>query len=698
MTTVIDELVLQLKLDPSTWAPGERKALQSLRDLEAYAQRSGRKVEQAGSNVAQYFRFVEAPIASLRAKFEQLAQVTVKPQKNLNDIAVQARRTGTSVEAGALTATAGVRALGIAGLAALTMITALGKAMEFAARTSQRVFGTSVGAATAGIGVQQFTAISQALYRSGNVPQAQTQGWLAQYRIAQEQAKVGRPEQAIALNTTLAQLGAGVDVFSDRPEQAFYKIAQRFSRLNPSEATGQGALAGLSPELALALRSAGGNLPGMVRAEEYRATTEGQSDSARKLLQAQNDLANSWDALSRKLNEDIAPGLAKFDTWLARIIEKLTPIDVERAAVSTAAGMALPGAGIFSWPLAWLRKKIAGQTPTLSDASSPWATGPTGQANQAAPNDAYFNYGSIGGGPATARRYGSPAEGVTAVRDLLQRNYGGMTLRQMVHKYAPGSDNNDEALLTRRLAGWMGMSSDAVPNVNDPETMRRLVHSFIANEHGGVYPMGLRPGDIDRALGQQGNAAGTDPSLDRAMQFSMGRLPAGYTARMTSGLSAGHAPGSEHHTGMAEDWQIYDPSGNPIPNRGGASPLYQQAAVRAMAWLMVHDPEKAKRFAWGGHFETSAGSGVSDDMHFGVGYGPRGQIGDIYAEHRQALAMIQSGELKGLEGGSVDNSRETNVSIANINVHTNTSNPLKHGGAIASVLNRTVTQANSGLN
>ena len=57
---------------------------------------------------------------------------------------------------------------------------------------------------------------------------------------------------------------------------------------------------------------------------------------------------------------------------------------------------------------------------------------------------------------------------------------------------------------------------------------------------------------------------------------------------------------------------------------------------------MKTNPELAKKFAWGGHFETSAGSGVADLMHYDLG-GPRGRFGDPLGERADAARLAALG-------------------------------------------------------
>ena len=138
-------------------------------------------------------------------------------------------------------------------------------------------------------------------------------------------------------------------------------------------------------------------------------------------------------------------------------------------------------------------------------------------------------------------------------------------------------------------------------------------------------------------------AAGVRPQLTAAMsQAFKSVLPEGYTAKLTSGVREGN-PNSQHYTGNAEDWQIFDPKGKPISNRGAdTTGLYRAAAVAGLANLMQTNPELAKKFAWGGHFETEAGSGVADLMHYDLG-GARGRFGDPLGERANAARLAALG-------------------------------------------------------
>jgi len=118
--------------------------------------------------------------------------------------------------------------------------------------------------------------------------------------------------------------------------------------------------------------------------------------------------------------------------------------------------------------------------------------------------------------------------------------------------------------------------------------------------------------------------AGVDPRLIEAMRAASGSLPSGYTLRSTSGFRRGDP--RFHGRGMASDWQIIDPSGRPIPNRGeDTTGLYGRLARVAYGHLLKNHPDLAKRFAWGGTFAIPGKPRTADIMHYDIG-GERGRL------------------------------------------------------------------------
>lgn len=347
---MIDALIVELSLDAKKFTDGQKQAIESLRQTERQATQSTGRIAQSGSGLVAFFRGVEHPVAALRHHFETLATSTIRPRQGLADLAAQGRRTGAGVEAGALAGAAGLRALGIAGAVAFVTITALDKTMKAAGESAKNVFSTSVLAGAAGMGIQRTSAISQALLKGGNVPEAETQGWLAEMRQWQQHLRL--TGQGAERLTPLTQVGAGIAGMTDTPEQMLVKMARSFAGLTTDEAIARGALANLSAAASLELRRQGADLPASVAAARQTAVTRLDSEAARNLTDAQNRLSTAWDKLTRTVYDYLDPAFAKLTDWITWLIggqDRLLNGDaLERAR----------GAGTFTGPetiWAWFR-------------------------------------------------------------------------------------------------------------------------------------------------------------------------------------------------------------------------------------------------------------------------------------------------------------------------------------------------------
>jgi hypothetical protein len=169
-----------------------------------------------------------------------------------------------------------------------------------------------------------------------------------------------------------------------------------------------------------------------------------------------------------------------------------------------------------------------------------------------------------------------------------------------------------------------------------------------------------RPADREREAGKRASAAAQLYAASPELQPSGGRidisaakgvneamvnaqaaamneiLPPGYTARITSGER--EEAGSQHALGKAADWQIMDPQGQPLRNRGTENyEMYRKWAVATRAHLMVTNPELAAVYSWGGHFGTALGGGGEEDLMHGDIGGMRGaRYGGQQAEFADA--------------------------------------------------------------
>lgn len=326
MTTIIDRLVVELGFDTSRLPEDQKRAVDQLRGLEEASDRAGRRVSQTGTSVSQAFRGLEHPIQALRGHLERLADASHAPRQALQAVGSQARRTGLEVEDAGKAGAAGFRVLGVAGLAALGTLKAIQGALTSAAASAQHVFGVGIEAAGAGMTTKEFSAVGNALFKSGNVPVADTQGWLVRWRQAQLQAQLGHPEEAVALQQALAIGGVDANVFTDTPEAGLEAVARQLHGLSPDRRRAVGETLGMSPAMAQAAGAAGPDLPRLIAEARRNALNGGDKDVADRMLEAQNDLTAALDRLYTTIHDDLAPPLIAFEKFLTGEVNDLNAI------------------------------------------------------------------------------------------------------------------------------------------------------------------------------------------------------------------------------------------------------------------------------------------------------------------------------------------------------------------------------------
>ncbi len=140
---------------------------------------------------------------------------------------------------------------------------------------------------------------------------------------------------------------------------------------------------------------------------------------------------------------------------------------------------------------------------------------------------------------------------------------------------------------------------------------------------------------IPASPGRNPNIAKVDHRLVEIMAAAAQHLPAGYRVTVNEGYNpAGHVPKSQHHQAGkgALDLQIWGPDGGKIPNRGkDTTGMYTQLARYGYGEMLARYPELKGKFAFGGTFGTTRGSGVPDLMHFDIG-GERGTLGPYVSQ------------------------------------------------------------------
>lgn len=150
MATIIDSLIVTLSLDPKGFDDSQKRATESLRQMERVA------------------RAAQTP---------------------LNDLGQQARRTGTSVAAGATIGTTALKNLAIAGGEAFTALKTVEGVIGSIAQATERGAAVSRAAWMIGLpgGTRQLDALIQAVEETAHVPQGTSLNLLNSYqqRIAE---------------------------------------------------------------------------------------------------------------------------------------------------------------------------------------------------------------------------------------------------------------------------------------------------------------------------------------------------------------------------------------------------------------------------------------------------------------------------------------------------------------------------------
>lgn len=170
------------------------------------------------------------------------------------------------------------------------------------------------------------------------------------------------------------------------------------------------------------------------------------------------------------------------------------------------------------------------------------------------------------------------------------------------------------------LRDAIGGAITSVTNAGD-----RATEGARANRAEMDAALATRGGGRFYTEGMEKNTEGLK-RLSDILEMAAKSLPEGFSVVATSGIRKGSG-GSLHTSGNAVDVQIVDANGNRLPNKGpvGSDAGYYQTLAKA-AYNANQSLYPGAPLTWGGRFETSAGSGMADWMHFDVGQ-DRGRFG-----------------------------------------------------------------------
>jgi hypothetical protein len=176
MATVLDELVVSLKLDTSGFADGQRRALDAFAKLKQSAQTSTQSIGQTtAAGLHEY----------LGAIHKELQDVNI----GLLAMAGQSRRTGEGIKGGADTGAIGLKNLATAATAAVAAIATVHATISGLADASGRAAQTTRAAWAANLDPRQLSAIQQYAFQEGNVDFGTTQATLTGFESKRQAYK-----------------------------------------------------------------------------------------------------------------------------------------------------------------------------------------------------------------------------------------------------------------------------------------------------------------------------------------------------------------------------------------------------------------------------------------------------------------------------------------------------------------------------
>lgn len=112
---------------------------------------------------------------------------------------------------------------------------------------------------------------------------------------------------------------------------------------------------------------------------------------------------------------------------------------------------------------------------------------------------AIFWRGETAGNDRGFESFDKPEDGIRAIAVLVQnyqKKYGLNTVRGIINRYAPPTENNTSAYVAA-VASALDVSPDAALNLSDPDTLLALVTAIIKHENGRViYAQGMIAGAI----------------------------------------------------------------------------------------------------------------------------------------------------------------------------------------------------------
>ncbi len=329
MTTIIDELVVSLRLDSTQFTAAQRNAISSLRGFDQQVQGTTRNIGGSASELRGYFAAIENPIAALKAAFIDIAAGSRKSREenkaSLTTLSGQARRSGEAVRAGALSGAEGFTAMAAAGLAAVAAIKAVQMAMTEVHETATKTAQFGRAAYYTGLGTRegyQWLGGLTGYGRTRGISESTTTGALNQFEQARSQFREFGTGPFAEMAIAFGRLGIPFD--QNAPlQQILPQIANAIAGQHGPEAQLYAGMVGLGPILNM-LQPGGAALNQGIARYSSLAPTADEIRAAGQFEAALGDLENHFEKLHRQIMQDLAPALVTLMGTLTQIIDFFT--------------------------------------------------------------------------------------------------------------------------------------------------------------------------------------------------------------------------------------------------------------------------------------------------------------------------------------------------------------------------------------
>jgi hypothetical protein len=363
MPTLIDELVVSLALDARKFKEGTAQAEVATREIGRRTEAGLGAVRLSAEKYADSITTVLDGLARgpVQALYVALTRLVIPALKNAAAASVaataggatsatrtaaaaavagravantgaQATRTGAAVAAGARAGTLGFEALAVAAVGAGVAIYAVDKALKTAYESATKTYGASLGAAAAGLPVETFSAIQNAL---APAPPEEVGAALEAQQQFLNQLSQGHPDQARIQALALAAPGVRFDVSS---QELLHQLAINFKKLADQGrldlAITQGANLGISPAVVKQLAELGARFPAAVAAAPH--ITPADVKAAEDYLKATARLSQAWEQLTRDIVTRLEPALETILSGIKGLVDSFDNLGAAFRGIASA--------------------------------------------------------------------------------------------------------------------------------------------------------------------------------------------------------------------------------------------------------------------------------------------------------------------------------------------------------------------------